>query len=82
MLELRCPNCGPRNETEFVYGGEVDRRARKQPREQTDDEWSTYLYSVPNVKGWCSEYWWHVHGCGAWIQIIRNTHTHEIRGPE
>ena len=28
---LNCPNCGPREVTDFAFGGEVSRRPRERP---------------------------------------------------
>ena len=81
MLQIPCPFCGPRNESEFSYGGPV-RRDRPNPQTTTDEDWVEYLTVVPNPLGPVRERWWHVKGCGTWLTIWRDTLTHDIvEGP-
>jgi sarcosine oxidase, subunit delta len=49
------------------------------PMAVDDAKWADYMYNHSNVKGWSSERWFHVRGCGRWCVIERNTHTHAIR---
>ncbi len=78
MLVLKCPFCGPRDESEFVHGG-----VAKEPRPETtaeigDAAWIDYLTVPPNPMGPVMEKWWHVRGCGRWFAVERDTVTHEI----
>ena len=70
MLHIPCPYCGKRAETEFRYAGEAHR-----PRDiETDDErWTAYLYVRDNRRGDHAERWRHIHGCGQFFNVIRNT---------
>jgi len=79
MLQLPCPWCGPRDETEFLNGGDAGKHRPANPDQLTDQEWCDYLYVPANTKGWLAERWWHVAGCQRWIIIERNTLTHEVR---
>jgi len=79
MLIIDCPFCGPREETEFVCGGEAQRRRPLNPGVLTDGEWCDYLYNSDNHKGWMREWWWHLYGCESWFEIERHTVTHDIR---
>jgi sarcosine oxidase subunit delta len=73
-----CPVCGPRDETEFHYGGELGNR-RPQPAEHVDAaRWSAYLFERDNVKGPKREIWSHDGGCGLHFGLERNTATHEV----
>ena len=76
MLYIPCPWCGPRDESEFSYRGDV--RARPDPDTAIDAEWVGYLYHRHNVRGWLREYWSHTHGCQQLFIIQRHTVTHEI----
>lgn len=74
MLLIRCPWCGPREETEFRYGGEPVRI----PADEDDVAWEHLLYYRSNPAGPYMERWVHVHGCRQWLYAVRDTTTHEI----
>jgi heterotetrameric sarcosine oxidase delta subunit len=76
MLRLNCPVCGPRDETEFVYGG--DASVVRPPLEETDPGvWLDYVFLRDNPRGGHQEYWHHVQGCRQWVVQERDTLTHE-----
>jgi sarcosine oxidase subunit delta len=78
MLLIDCPYCGPRNETEFRYGGE-SHIARPGPApEVSDAAWADYMFNRTNTKGPHRERWCHVHGCGQWFNVARDTVTHAV----
>ncbi len=77
MLLIPCPHCGPRPETEFVYGGDANVR-RPDPATATDAEWAAYIYERDNPKGAHRELWLHASGCHAWLVVERDTVTHAI----
>ena len=77
MILLDCPNCGPRNVSEFRYGGE--RNARPSTASDVpDDVWLDYVYMRANKQGVQDEWWLHRHGCGLWFLAERHTKTNEI----
>jgi sarcosine oxidase subunit delta len=76
MLSIPCPHCGPREETEFTYGG-PSHITRPAPT-ANDREWTHYLYHRDNTKGPHRERWLHSFGCGIWFNVLRDTVTHEI----
>lgn len=79
MLQIPCPYCGTRDETEFHYGGEP--KARPEPADQVSDEtWGAYLFLKRNEKGPHRELWHHVGGCRRWFVLDRDTVTHRILG--
>ena len=80
MLLIPCPHCGPRNESEFVYGGPAMPRRPDDPAAVGDAEWVDHLTVVPNPLGPVEERWWHARGCGRWLTIWRDTRTHDIVG--
>ena len=79
MLLIACPWCGPRDEMEYACGGQ-SHIARPAPPERVGDaEWADYLFVRDNPKGLLYERWLHLHGCGRWFNVARDTTTHEIR---
>jgi len=72
---LTCPNCGPREVTDFGFGGEVNPRPRSAPSQR---ELNTYNYFRKNVAGVQREWWFHRSGCGAWFLAERDTRTNEV----
>ena len=79
MLLIPCPHCGPRNEHEFLNGGEAGKRRPEAPSSVDDEAWYEYLCVPSNTKGWLREWWWHARGCQRWFKIERHTCTHRIR---
>jgi sarcosine oxidase subunit delta len=79
MLLITCPNCGPRDETEFHYGGQAHIAYPENPAELTDAEWSRYLFYRENPKGAFAERWVHTGGCRKWFNAIRDTVTYEFK---
>ncbi|MFQ5944479.1 MAG: sarcosine oxidase subunit delta, partial [Anaerolineales bacterium] len=57
MILLECPNCGPRNASEFRYGGEV--QSRPAPEDSGQARWTAYLYQRRNPMGVLREWWFH-----------------------
>ena len=74
MLLISCPYCGPREETEFRYGGE----GVPIPEEADDRDWARFLYYRSSPAGLFTERWVHNHGCRRWFYVLRDTLTHEI----
>lgn len=77
MIRINCPNCGPRNASEFRFGGEVNPRP-PQPLTVSDPEWAEYLYARRNRSGVQTEWWYHRYGCGLWFLAERHTRTNEL----
>jgi sarcosine oxidase subunit delta len=78
MLLIPCPWCGARDETEFHCGGEAHIARPKQPHALSDDQWADYLFMRGNPKGLHFERWRHVHGCGRWFNVVRDTVSDQI----
>jgi heterotetrameric sarcosine oxidase delta subunit len=72
---LTCPNCGPREVTDFAFGGEVSARPAERPSFR---ELNAYNYFRRNVAGVQREWWYHRSGCRAWFQAERDTRTNEV----
>lgn len=79
MLLIRCPWCGPRDETEFRYGGQAGIGYPAEPNALSDEEWADYLFMRDNPRGWWTERWMHAAGCRRWFDLDRHTATNEMR---
>jgi sarcosine oxidase, subunit delta len=73
MLEITCPFCGTRAETEFTCGGEGGITRPLQTEELTDAQWGDYVFMRSNIKGLRHEQWRHSSGCGRWFNALRDT---------
>ncbi len=78
MLLFSCPDCGPRNETEFHYGGQAHVAYPEHPDQLSDREWAEYLFYRANTKGMFAERWVHSDGCRKWFNMLRDTVSYEI----
>ncbi|MFE7858169.1 sarcosine oxidase subunit delta family protein [Streptomyces sp. NPDC057403] len=78
MLLISCPWCGPRDESEFHYGGQAHVPYPQDPSALTDEEWARYLFFRANPKGPFAERWSHATGCRRWFNAVRDTATNEV----
>jgi sarcosine oxidase, subunit delta len=79
MILIECPFCGPRDETEYHYGGQAHVAYPEDPSRLTDREWAEYLFYRENPKGLFAERWVHTGGCRKWFNAVRDTVTYEIK---
>jgi sarcosine oxidase subunit delta len=73
MLLIPCPHCGERPEIEFAYGGQAHIARPADPGSVSDEAWADYLYMRDNPKGPHAERWRHIHGCGRFFDLVRDT---------
>jgi len=75
MKLLTCPLNGPRNITEFSYGGEFHRA----PDSQSCDSkrWAEYVFFDDNLAGNVLEWWCHT-STAYWFLAERNTVTDTV----
>lgn len=78
MLQINCPWCGPRDQSEFAYAGEADIVRPADPSALTDAEWAQYLFMRKNTQGDYREQWYHIHGCQQFFIAQRNTTTNQF----
>ena len=73
---LTCPNCGPRDVSEFRYGGQVlvSRLQTAPPSEGQERSEAT----GSNLPGLQRERWYHRFGCRCWIIAERNVRTNDV----
>jgi heterotetrameric sarcosine oxidase delta subunit len=72
---LTCPHCGPREVTDFAFGGEARSRPRERPSLR---ELGSYNYNRVNVAGVQREWWFHRSGCREWFVAERDTTTNRV----
>lgn len=78
MFVINCPHCGPRDQSEFTYGGEAHVARPAKSEDMTDAEWAGFVFMRTNTKGLFAERWWHATGCRKFFNMLRNTATDEI----
>lgn len=78
MLLLTCPWCGPRDETEYHYGGQAHVPYPEDPAALDDRQWAEYVFYRDNPKGPFAERWMHGTGCRRWFNVVRDTATYEV----
>ena len=82
MLQIPCPFCGVRAETEFAYGGDAGVRRPADPAALDDDAWTDHVYFRDNPRGPHREFWFHASGCRQWLVVERDTFDHRISAVE
>ena len=75
MHLISCPFCGPRDETEFRFGGEAGKQRGTFASSAKD--WAHHLYFQKNPKGETREIWLHL-TCGEFFLVERNSVTQAI----
>jgi sarcosine oxidase subunit delta len=75
---IECPWCGPREETEFHYGGQAHIPYPAEPAALSDQEWAQYIFFRDNPKGRFHERWSHSLGCRRWFNAVRDTATYRF----
>ncbi len=78
MLQIPCPWCGLRDESEFSYGGEAHIVRPLNPDALSDAEWADYLFMRTNPKGSHLEQWHHSYGCRRWFNVQRDTLSYQV----
>ena len=77
-MRIECPFCGERDVSEFTYLGDAGYRQPPTDTENRADCFYEAVYLRDNPSGPHRELWYHAAGCLSWLQVTRNTRTHEI----
>jgi heterotetrameric sarcosine oxidase delta subunit len=80
-MRIPCPWCGPRDLSEFHYGGDAE-TPRPAHDETAAAPWFDHVYRHDNPRGTHKEYWQHNYGCRSWLLVTRDTLSHEITAAE
>ena len=75
MMEIDCPHCGPRAQTEFAYERTLDSIVTLA---MPATEAVARLYARTNPRGLDDELWRHSFGCRQWLVLRRHRVSHEI----
>ncbi len=75
---IDCPWCGPRNQDEFICGGQAHIERPASPAMLTDEQWARYQFNRTNPRGLHFERWQHIFGCFQWFHLARDTRSHRI----
>ncbi|MFS4583649.1 sarcosine oxidase subunit delta [Phaeobacter sp. C3_T13_0] len=75
MLLIHCPHCGPREQSEFSYGGI---RSPLPALDGSTSHWHMAVHLRPGAQAVCEELWYHEAGCECWITLRRDQRTHEF----
>lgn len=75
MMQLNCPHCGPRAQSEFTYERTVDSVV---PLDAAPEAAMKTLFARSNPRGVDEEIWRHTYGCRAWMVMARHRVTNEI----
>ena len=78
MLLIECPWCGPREQSEFTYGGEAHIIRPEDSDSLSDEAWGEYLFVRANTCGRHREQWCHSNGCRRWFNVERDTVSYQI----
>ncbi|MBI3506618.1 MAG: sarcosine oxidase subunit delta [Proteobacteria bacterium] len=77
-MRIPCPHCGERSVDEFATTGSAE---PVRPEGSTSlADWVDYVYVRANPAGPHREWFHHVAGCRAWLEVTRDTRTHAIVG--
>ncbi|WP_374545338.1 sarcosine oxidase subunit delta [Rhodoblastus sp.] len=77
---IPCPYCGARDAQEFSYRGDATLTRPDPAAPDAADTFHDYVYLRDNPAGPHRELWYHLAGCRRWIEVARDTRTHEISG--
>ncbi|MGI9236265.1 MAG: sarcosine oxidase subunit delta [Woeseiaceae bacterium] len=75
MKILVCPLNGPRNISEFTYGGEY--HSLPDPTQSDDRAWAEYVFFHDNKAGAVIEWWCHT-ASSYWFLAERDTQTDKV----
>ena len=80
-MRLPCPFCGLRDVAEFAYEGPFsgDPGGERPPLGAGPAAWVEAVFLRDQPKGETRELWRHRHGCGCFLDVLRETRTHEVR---
>lgn len=79
-MRIACPHCGPRDLREFSYLGDATLARPEPAAPDALARFVDYVYLRDNPAGAHRELWYHGAGCQAWLEVARDTRTHEILG--
>jgi len=79
-MRIPCPYCGERDVSEFAYLGDAGYVRPDPDSADAPRRYFEAVYLRDNPAGPHEELWFHSQGCRQWLQVRRDTRTHEILG--
>ena len=79
MLLIPCPHCGPRDQSEFDYGGGA---VRLPDVSDPSADWHLAVHLRAHPSGQQPELWYHTAGCERWFTVRRDVKTHAFAAEE
>lgn len=77
-MRINCPFCGERDSSEYAYLGDA-KVTRPDPQSaDAANQFFEAVYMRDNPAGRHEEFWYHQAGCRRWLEVTRDTRTHEI----
>lgn len=77
-MRIRCPFCGERDLSEYVYLGDASVRRPDPGAPEAERQFFEAVYLRENPAGPHVELWLHAFGCRSWLRVTRDTRSHEI----
>jgi heterotetrameric sarcosine oxidase delta subunit len=77
-MRIKCPFCGERGLEEFVYLGDAGFRRPDPEAPDAIAQYSAAVHLRDNPAGRHEELWYHQFGCRVWLQVTRDTRTHQV----
>ena len=81
-MRVRCPFCGERDSSEFVFCGDGSSRRPDPDAPDAAARFFDAVYLRDNPAGRYAELWYHASGCRSWLVVTRDTRTHEVFSAE
>ena len=79
-MRIECPFCGERDLSEFAYLGDAGRPPPVPAGDESQARLVDAVYLRENPAGAHRELWYHAFGCRSWLEVSRDTRTHEVLG--
>lgn len=77
-MRVTCPYCGARDISEFSYLGDASARRPDIDAQNVSSAFFEAVYLRDNPRGPHKELMYHSGGCRRWLNVERDTSTHEI----
>jgi len=75
---ISCPFCGDREISEFICRGSALPKRPDALDGGAISQYHDYYYLKSNPAGLVQEHWYHGAGCRTWLNVRRDTRSHEV----
>jgi methylglutamate dehydrogenase subunit B len=77
-MRIRCPFCDERDSSEFIVVGDAGCPRPNPELADADKRFLDAVYLRVNPAGRHVELWYHGSGCRSWLQVTRDTLSHQV----